>query len=195
MTEQRGGEMTDSSDLNALAERCEKEAVISACGNYRYRLDRVVSNSGPTYAFVGVNPSTADASNDDATVRKWRGFVSRWGGKHFIVGNVFAYRATNVAELARAADPIGPENFAHLLKIGFEADIIVPCWGSRGKIPKQMRSKFDWAMDVIEGFGKPVRILGLSKSGDPLHPLMLGYDTPLIEWDRSALRARAATEL
>jgi hypothetical protein len=25
----------------------------------------------------------------------------------------------------------------------------------------------------------------LSKSGDPLHPLMLGYDTPLIDWVRS----------
>ena len=74
-----------------------KSAIISHCGTYRYRLDRMVSDSGPVYAFFGVNPSTADASVDDATVRKWRGFVQRWGGSRFIVGNVFAYRATGIA--------------------------------------------------------------------------------------------------
>ena len=84
-----------------------KSAIISHCGKYRYRLDRMVSDSGPVYAFFGVNPSTADASVDDATVRKWRGFVQRWGGSRFIVGNVFAYRATDVNELATAVDPFG----------------------------------------------------------------------------------------
>ena len=84
-----------------------KSAIISHCGKYRYRLDRMVSDSGPVYAFFGVNPSTADASVDDATVRKWRGFVQRWGGSRFIVGNVFAYRATDVKELATAVDPFG----------------------------------------------------------------------------------------
>lgn len=68
-------------------------AIISPCGKYRYRLDRSVADSGPVYAFFGVNPSTADASIDDATVRKWRGFISRWGGSRFIVGNeVFRHR-------------------------------------------------------------------------------------------------------
>ena len=75
-------------------------AVISNCGMYRYRLDRTVSDSGPVFAFFGVNPSTADASSDDSTVRKWRGFTQRWGGSRFIVGNVFAYRSTDVRQLA-----------------------------------------------------------------------------------------------
>ena len=161
-------------------------AVISACGTYRYRLDREIDMlGGQVYAFFGVNPSTADAIIDDATVRKWRGFVSRWGGSRFIVGNIFAYRATDVRCLASAPDPIGPDNFAHMMKIGFEADIIVPCWGDRGKLPKPLRHKCDWARDVLEGFGKPVKAFGLSKGGDPLHPLMLGYDTPLVEWRRA----------
>lgn len=157
-------------------------AIISDCGVYRYRLEREIDMFavGPTYAFIGVNPSTADASIDDHTVRKWRGFVSRWGGSRFIVGNVFAYRATDVRELASADDPIGPDNFTHLMRIGFEADILVPCWGNRDKLPKQLRTKCDWAMDVLNGFGKPVMCFGRTKGGDPLHPLTLGYDTPLI---------------
>jgi hypothetical protein len=30
--------------------------------------------------------------------------------------------------------------------------------------------------------GKPVKVFGLTASGDPKHPLMLGYDTQLVEW-------------
>jgi hypothetical protein len=137
-------------------------AVLSECGHYRYRLDRCLGMfDGPVYAFFGINPSTADASLDDATVRKWKGFVSRWGGSRFIVGNVFAYRATDVRELAKVAAPIGPLNDRYINDICEEADIMVPCWGDRGK---------------------PVMTFGLSKGGDPMHPLMLGYDTPLVEW-------------
>ena len=159
-------------------------AVISDCGSYRYRLDRDVDPllGGPVYAFFGVNPSTADANLDDATVRKWRGFVSRWGGSRFIVGNVFAYRATDVRELASCADPVGKENLAYLLMIAAEADIIVPCWGNVAKVPRSVRHQFQITLDAVSGFGKPVCAFGASKSGDPLHPLMLGYDTPLIDW-------------
>src|SRR5882724_1884503 len=51
-------------------------AVISNCGLYRYRLDRMLRDDhGPTVAFVMVNPSTADATQDDATIRKCIGFA------------------------------------------------------------------------------------------------------------------------
>ena len=156
-------------------------AVISDCGKYRYRLDRDVDGmfGGHIYAFFGVNPSTADADIDDATVRKWQGFVRRWEGARFIVGNVFAYRATDVKELAKADAPIGPLNDRYISSICEEADILVPCWGDRGKLPKRLRHHLDFALAYIGACGKPVMCFGLSKSGDPLHPLMLGYDTTL----------------
>ena len=159
-------------------------AVISDCGAYRYRLDRDVDPllGGPVYAFFGVNPSTADADIDDATVRKWRGFVSRWGGSRFIVGNVFAFRATDVHELATAADPVGALNHIFITEICSAADIIVPCWGNRDKLPRQLRPLLDKMTNTLRQAGKPVRAFGISKSGDPLHPLMLGYDTTLIDW-------------
>lgn len=155
-------------------------AIISECGNYRYRLERRVSEDGPTYAFFGVNPSTADASLDDATVRKWKGFVSRWGGSRFIVGNVFAYRATDVKMLAMVENPVGEENFAHMAEIAKDADILVPCWGNRTKVPQPLRWKFNDTLSFLKGFEKPLLSFGLSNAGDPKHPLMLGYDTELI---------------
>lgn len=155
-------------------------AILSECGKYRYRLDRQCGMlDGPVYAFFGVNPSTADAALDDATVRKWSGFVKRWGGSRYIVGNVFAYRATDVRELARCADPVGRDNLAYLTMICAEADILVPCWGNETKVPKALRHHFRITMDALRGLAKPVKTFGLSKDGDPLHPLMLGYNTAL----------------
>ncbi len=156
-------------------------AVISSCGAYRYRLDRHVGAGDQVYAFFGINPSTADASIDDATVRKWRGFSERLGAERFIVGNVFAYRATNVGELSRADDPVGPEWRTHMDQIIKEADVLVPCWGSRAKLKApHLRDRLDVMLGALRGTAKPLVCWGKTASGDPIHPLMLGYKTPLV---------------
>ena len=157
-------------------------AIISHCGKYRYRLDRMASGSGPVYAFFGVNPSTADASVDDATVRKWRGFVDRWGGSRFIVGNAFAYRSTDVRQLASVEDAFGDLVGEYITNIINEADILVPCWGNTSKVPPSLRYAFGELMDALLSSGKPVKCFGRTASGDPRHPLMLGYSTPLVDY-------------
>lgn len=158
-------------------------AIISACGLYRYRLERTVAMEGRVYAFFGINPSTADASIDDATVRKWIGFTKVFGGSRFIVGNVFAYRATDVKALRGVEDPFGDDIGEHITDIINDADILVPCWGNVSKVPPKLQFAFDVLMDALVSSGKPVKHFGLTKSGDPKHPLMLSYDTPLIDLD------------
>jgi hypothetical protein len=157
-------------------------AIISPCGTYRYRLERSVSTDGVVYAYFGVNGSTATAAQDDHTVTKWIGFTERTGGKRFIVGNAFAYRAKDVAALNGAEDPVGPDNDTHLDQIIRDADILVPCWGSRTKIPVRLRASLDILRTRLFASGKPVKVWGFTKSGDPLHPLTLGYATPLVDW-------------
>lgn len=149
---------------------------------YRYRLDRVVDASLPrTVMYVGINPSTADATNDDATVRKWKGFTRRLGCGRFVVGNVFAYRTTDVRALQYVAYPVGMDNSAALHTLMLESDIIVPCWGDRGKVPARLREQIDYTYGLLVGHatatGKPMYRFGRTKNGDPKHPLMLGYDT------------------
>jgi hypothetical protein len=161
-------------------------AILSPCKKYRYRLDRAVAMTGPVYAFFGVKPSTADASLDDATVRKLIGFCKRLGGSRFIVGNAFAYRATDVRELAAIDDPRGPDIGDHITSIIEEADILVPCWGNANKVPTTLQSSFDEILDALSSSGKPVMHFGLTKSGDPRHPLILGYSTPLVTWGGGA---------
>ncbi|MBN3761281.1 DUF1643 domain-containing protein [Burkholderia sp. Ac-20365] len=164
-------------------------AILSACGTYRYRLDRVLLKdvSGDlVIAYFGVNPSTADHTLDDQSVRKWYGFTSRHGGSRFIVGNPFAYRSRDVTSLARAADPVGPDNDVHIAAIIDEADVLVPCWGPQTKVPRALRSRFDSVECMLRASGKPLKVFGLSQRGDPLHPLMLPYATQLVDWRQAA---------
>ena len=166
-----------------------KSAIISHCGKYRYRLDRTVSDSGPVYAFFGVNPSTADASVDDATVRKWRGFVQRWGGSRFIVGNVFAYRSTDVRQLAAVEDAFGDLVGEYITNIitpdlsGYSAQVIE----ENGRFaltywPYCTKCKSPFQFDAEEPFA--YCSCGTTEWGDPrpaswVHPLAEAQEQPV----------------
>lgn len=166
----------------------KRSAVISECGLYRYRLDRELLETGIVIAFFGVNPSTADASAEDATTRKWYGFSVRQFARKYIAVNPFAFRSTDVNALAGAADPIGPDNDRHIDEVIKEADLLVPCWGSTDKVPPRLRYRFVEIFERLFDSNKPVKIFGLTKGGDPKHPLMLGYSTPLKCAFRTAFR-------
>ena len=158
-------------------------AIISSCGQYRYRLERDGPGEGST-AIIMVNPSTADAEKDDATIRKLRGFGQRNGWGKLIVGNLFAYRATDVRELGKCSDPIGPDNAAHLAKIMVDCDRIIYAWGPLGKQPKHLRSTWrhvDYAVRS-RALKQPHSIGVPAKDGHPRHPLMLAYAEPILPW-------------
>lgn len=157
-------------------------AIFSGCGTWRYRLERDVQETGIVFAYFGINCSTATAEWNDQTVKKWIGFTHRNGGSRFIVGNVFAYRSTAVKGLAKATDPIGPENDNHLRRIVADADVLVPCWGSRRKLPEALRPRLEVVRGLLLASGKPIKVLGLTESGDPKHPMTLSYETPLVDW-------------
>ena len=91
-----------------------------------------------------------------------------------VAANPFAFRATDVAQLARRPDPVGPENARYLLEVIDEADVLVPCWGARGKVPRSLHSHLDALAALLLASGKPVRVLGLTASGDPLQTVDAG---------------------
>ena len=157
-------------------------AIISNCGQYRYRLERNTVGDGAT-AVIMVNPSTADATENDATIRKLIGFGQRHRWGRLIVGNLFAYRATDVRELGAASDPIGPDNDDHLFRILAESDQAICAWGPLAKQPRGQRNRFLNVLTIIERAGlDPYHIGPLTKDGQPRHPLMLAYDSPVSIW-------------
>lgn len=158
----------------------DRSATISPCGTYRYRLDRGIGDR--LVAFLMVNPSTADAEFDDATIRKVRGFARRIGYQRFAVGNLFAYRATDIGALRDCPDPVGPENDLHLTALIAEAELVVVAWGPKAKLPTRLRSRWPIVPEMARTAGKRLHCLGTAADGQPLHPLMLAYSSPLMEW-------------
>ncbi|WAC72109.1 DUF1643 domain-containing protein [Roseateles sp. SL47] len=160
-------------------------AIISPCGLFRFELEREVQEHGIVAALFGVNPSTADATTNDHTIRKDLGFARVHGWSRIIKGNVFPFRATDVNELRRVADHRLEENAEHLRAIAAKADILVPCWGRRTKLPKELRPQLAVTLELLRATGKPIFTFGFTACGEPVHPLMLGYDTPLTAWSLS----------
>lgn len=155
-------------------------AVISPCGQYRYRLERDGPGDGTTL-IVMVNPSTADGETDDATIRRLRGFGERNGWGRLLVGNLFAYRATDVRELGKCADPVGPANDEHLSKMMAESDRVIVAWGPVAKQPRAYRG-LRWRK-VVGLANRPLYSIGEpAQCGHPCHPLMLAYDRPIVPW-------------
>ncbi len=155
-------------------------ATISECGRYRYRLWRQWDDLAPVMVFCMMNPSTADASQDDATIRRCIGFAKRERHGGIIVVNVFALRATNPGELLTADDPYGPENEAHLLCARSPIlSTLVVAWG----VPvggRRLRHHYTRAAVTLLPL-KP-KCLGTTSAGWPKHPLYLRADAPLVDW-------------
>lgn len=157
-------------------------AVLSDCGTYRYWLERG-DPGAPYIAWLLANPSTADATLDDPTVRKARGFTERWGYKRFVFVNLFAARSTDPKGLLKIGSPIGPENEAYIMKALTGAEFVVLAWGNA--IVKKLRPKAEFVQRHMRDYIAPEKTMCLGYTADrsPRHPLMLAYSTPLEIYD------------
>lgn len=166
------------------AEQRDSSAVLSPCGLYRYRLERSCLGGSRTACIVMVNPSTADASADDATIRKLRGFAERNDIGRIIVVNKLAYRATDVRDVANALDPIGPDNDRHIEQAVRDADLVIVAWGPVGKLPPYLRRRWIEVVAIVQRHRTAIHCIGVAQCGHPRHPLMTSYATPITEWMR-----------
>lgn len=166
-------------------------AILSADGQYRYRLWRTLTHpdqrtldgdhaaDGGTVAFVLLNPSTADATTDDPTLRRCIGYAERWGFDRLEVGNLFAYRATDPDDLYAADDPVGPRNDEHLCDIGDAADLVVVGWGHYGGgFPHRLNA-------VVDLLGDDLAALDTTATGQPVHPVRQPADLLPGDWSLS----------
>jgi len=146
-------------------------AHISRCGQYRYSLKRCWDPSLPQALIIGLNPSTADATLDDPTVRRCVGFVRDWGFGGLALVNLFAFRAIDPSSLVGPPDPVGPENDDWIARLADESDLVVAAWGVHGGLKARDSA-------VIRMLG-PLHCLGRTKDGFPRHPLYLSRHTQL----------------
>lgn len=144
-------------------------AVFSPDRAYRYVLTRCVNPLGDG-VLLGtlLNPSTAAASINDPTIRRMMGFGRDWGYRILMIGNLFGFRATDPKEMKESLDPIGPLNDKFLDLMAGEADAVMVGWGAHGNFMGR-----DVRVSRIIHSHPTVFHLGLTKSGQPKHPLYL----------------------
>lgn len=148
-------------------------AVLSPCRTYRYALERRWGG-GPFVLFVGLNPSTADESADDPTIRRCIGFARAWGFGGLLMGNLFAYRATDPRDLVAAADPVGPDADVWLTTMAMRSGLVIAAWGAHAMAKRR-------APDALAALGE-VHALGATKDGSPRHPLYMRADSQPKPW-------------
>jgi hypothetical protein len=168
-------------DLFDTEPAMQRDACISACGRYRWSLSRAWDADllKPWVGFVMLNPSTADASIDDPTIRRCIGFARAWGFAGLAVRNLFALRATYPMELMEADDPIGPENDRVILSLVGVCPVIVAAWGVHGAL----KDRGNRVRQMLSDRGQALKCLGTTKEGHPKHPLYLPADTALIDFE------------
>lgn len=157
----------------------------SVCGSYRWLLTRIYG-AGPTACVIGMNPSTADAEQDDMTVRRLAGFAERLGWGRLLLVNLFALRATDVTRLGYHPHPVGPGADLHLARAVREAEIVVGAWGAVSKAPREHRTRARDVALLVQREGAAMQCWGRNRDGSPKHPLYLSYEIPLEPWTASA---------
>lgn len=164
-------------------------ATFSNDRRFRYQLGRRWGPGGGYVAWVMLNPSTADAEQDDPTIRKCRGFAERWGFHALQVVNLYAWRATDPRELravlksfqadpATCVDPSGELNYETIRKVITGARRVVAAWGATPWAEQRGAE-----VAAIAGMlGVDLGCIGTTASGAPRHPLMTAYATPFAPW-------------
>lgn len=149
-------------------------AVISACSQYRYWLER--DRGDNPLVFIMLNPSTADAELDDPTIRRCRRFAADNGYTGIIVVNLYAYRATDPNDMRQAQNPIGEDNDLYIAKAA-RAGTVCCAWGANAD---KLRAQ-DVVEAVVAAGGTPL-CLGVTKGGFPRHPLYVKSTQKLIPY-------------
>lgn len=149
----------------------ETGATFSPCKKYRFELWRIWDARTPAAMFIGLNPSTANESHDDPTIRRCIGFARRFEYGGLVVCNLFAYCATDTKEMLAAGDPVGRDNDAYLIKNAKDAGIVIAAWGNNGRYLNRSGS--------VGAMIQNLYCLKLNASGEPAHPLYLPKDAQL----------------
>ena len=169
---------------------------------YRYTLWREVegvdkgSDRG-TVVFIMLNPSTADASKNDPTIRKCLDFARGWRFGRLEVVNLFAYRSPKPRTLAHVQGKDitgGSRNDQAIEEVVQKGDLIVCAWGGGSSLPTifkrgVLRTRSKEVLELVSRQGKqPYTISAqLTVSGQPQHPRSLNFpdDTKPKLWEES----------
>ena len=149
-------------------------AVFNVDKTHRYVLWRIWDETLPVIAFIGLNPSIADATADDPTLRRVIGFAKRWGYGGVYMLNLFSFVTPYPKELKTKRSV--STNLKYLKHWGTQASEVIFAWGNYkdvGKLSQKVRALFPEA-----------KALQLNKNGSPRHPLYVKANATRFSFDQ-----------
>jgi hypothetical protein len=141
-------------------------AEFSTDGKYRYKLWRIWDSDLPKAMCIGLNPSTANADTNDATIRNLIQILTILGYGGFYMMNLFAIISSNPEVLLTSKDPLG-DNENKLKEVEAICDDVIVCWGNF----KQAKIRIN---EVLPNYPN-AKCFGFNKNGTPFHPRALTY--------------------
>jgi hypothetical protein len=141
----------------------------SRARTYRYLLTRIWDPTMKPAVFVMLNPSTADAMDDDPTIRRCTSFARREGAGGLVVVNLFALCSTDPRALRHHPDPVGPVNDAFIRRATAGANTVIAAWGAAGV----EHGRGTRVTETLRKGGLQLQCLGQTSTGQPRHPLYL----------------------
>jgi hypothetical protein len=153
-------------------------AWISEDHRYRYSLTRTWDEGGPLVNVILLNPSTADASVDDPTIRRVVNFAQQAGFHGVEITNLFALRSTDPKLLRQVDDPVGPSNDLAIEMAATKSGYAWAAWGTHGKFAHRAER----VLDLLHQAKVDLWCLGITKEGYPCHPLYLSSATTVMRY-------------
>ena len=155
---------------------------------YRYKLSRIWEPTKNKILFIMINPSTANANEDDKTIKTLLEITKKWpdyGG--FYVGNLYPHITPRPAELRniKYPDDIRARNEKSIEEMASDSTIIIYAWGTKG--PDERQKEPEW---LRKRMNRDIYVIGLSVKGVPKHPLQRSQYKHLIQEEPVLYRSK-----
>jgi hypothetical protein len=131
---------------------------------------------GKMVMFIGLNPSTANQTKDDPTIRRVMGMAKSWGYNGIYMLNLFSFVSAYPEKIPHLELMHG-KNMHYLRQSASLSDKIVFAWGNFKKAQIAGRHVTEMFPDAYA--------LHINKNGSPKHPLYVKKDVQLIKFNQT----------
>lgn len=157
--------------MRTLFPLTKKWAKFSDCAKFRFALSRIWDESLPFVMFIGLNPSTADATKDDPTIKRVCKIARHNGFGGIYMVNCFAFITAYPEQLQFGKQDY---NNSWITSLSCDCDEIVFAWGSFDVVKEHGRDK------ELQRMFPNAKALHINKDGSPKHPLYCKEESLLI---------------
>lgn len=142
-------------------------AEFSPCGKYWYKLWRIWDPALPKAMCIGLNPSTANAEDNDPTIRNLIQMLTTLGYGGFYMTNLFAIVSSDPDVLLSEEIDLQLNNEEKLKQVSAICQDVIVCWGMFPQAKKRIP-------EVLPQYPH-AKCFGWNKDGTPWHPMGMTY--------------------